>query len=67
VPFPSDDQVYGDGSGLSDYDPGFSFGALAPRGERGVLRLTPEYFLRTRYNPFFEFQESYLLQWVGNL
>ncbi len=67
VPFPSDDQVYGDGSGLSDDDRGFSFGALAPRGEQGVLRLTPAYFLRTRYNPFFEFQESYLLEWLGNL
>ena len=67
VPFPTDDPVYGDGSGLGDDDAGFSFGALAPRGEGGVLRLTPAYFLRTRYNPFFGFQESYLLQWLGNL
>jgi alpha-beta hydrolase superfamily lysophospholipase len=67
VPFPVDDPVYGDGSGFSDDDPGFSFGALAPRGEMGVLSLTPAYFLRTRYNPFFEFQESYLLEWLGEL
>ena len=67
VPFPADDPVYGDGSGLSDDDPGFAFGALAPRGEQGVLRLSPAYFLRTRYNPFFAFQERYLLEWLGNL
>ena len=67
VPFPTDDPVYGDGSGLSDDDPGFAFGALAPRGEQGVLRLTPAYFLRTRYNPFFGFQERYLLEWLGGL
>ena len=67
VPFPTDDQVYGDGSGLSDDDPGFAFGALAPRGERGVLRLTPSYFLRTRYNPFFEFQQSFLVGWLNDL
>lgn len=65
VPFPSDDLVYGDGSGLSDDEPGFAFGALAPRGERGVLRLSPAYFLRTRYNPFFDFQEGYLQEWLA--
>ncbi len=65
VPFPTNDPVYGDGSGLSDDDPGIVFGALAPRGERGVLQLSPAYFLRTRYNPFFEFQERYLLEWLA--
>jgi len=67
VPFPADDQVYGDGSGRTDDDPGVVFGALAPRGEQGVLRLTPAYFLRARYNPFFGFQESYLIKWLGDL
>ncbi len=67
VPFRADDQVYGDGSGLSEDDPRFVFGALAPRGEQGVLQLTPAYFLRTRYNPFFGFQESYLLEWLEGL
>lgn len=67
VPFPTDDQVYGDGSSQSDDDPRIVFGALAPRGEQGVLRLSPAYFLRTRYNPFFEFQETYLLEWLDGL
>ena len=67
VPFRTDDPVYGDGSGRGENDRGIVFGALAPRGEQGVLRLSPAYFLRTRYNPFFRFQESYLVEWLGGL
>jgi len=67
VPFPAEDQVYGDGSGRDDNDPGVVFGALAPRGEHGVLQLTSDYFLRTRYNPFFGFQASYLTEWLTEL
>jgi hypothetical protein len=67
VPFRTDDPVYGDGSGSSEHDPGVTFGALAPRGEQGVLRLSPAYFLRIRYNPFFSFQESYLVKWLDGL
>ena len=67
LPFRSDDPVYGDGSGRGEDDPGIVFGALAPRGEQGILRLSPAYFLRTRYNPFFGFQESYLVEWLNGL
>jgi hypothetical protein len=67
VPFRSNDPVYGDGSVQRDGEPGISFGALAPRGEQGVLHLSPAYFLRTRYNPFFRFQEDYLVQWLNGL
>ena len=67
VPFSADDQVYGDGSGRNDDNPGVVFGALAPRGEQGVLLLTSDYFLRTRYNPFFGFQASHLSKWLGEL
>jgi esterase/lipase len=67
VPFPADDEVYGNGSGKTGNVPRLAFGALAPRGELGVLRLTPSYFLRSRYNPFFEFQESRLREWIDAL
>jgi alpha-beta hydrolase superfamily lysophospholipase len=67
VPFRADDQVYGDGSVRNDNNPGVVFGALAPRGEQGVLQLTSDYFLRTRYNPFFGFQASYLTEWLSEL
>jgi len=29
-----------------------------------VLRLTSDYFLRTRYNPFFQFQSKTLIDWL---
>ena len=65
IPFRMSDPVYG--AGPNDDDSRVVFGALAPRGERGVLRLSPAYFLRTRYNPFFEFQENHLIEWLDSL
>ena len=67
VPFPGDDPIYGNGSGRNEDDPGFAFGELSPRGEQGVLRLSPAYFLRMRYNPFIGFQERFLLEWLEGL
>jgi hypothetical protein len=31
------------------------------------LRLTSGYFLRTRYNPFFAFQQRHMLGWLADL
>lgn len=45
VPVPPDDPVYGLGRGL---------GAIAPRGERGVLTVPESQFMRLMCNPFFE-------------
>jgi len=65
VPFRVDDLVYGDGS--SKGAGGIAFGAIAPRGEAGVLLLSSDYFLRARYNPFFSFQADYLTEWLHSL
>lgn len=67
LPFRSDDPVYGDGSVRGAEDRGIVLGALAPRGERGVLLLTPNYFLRARHNPFMEFQLSQLNRWLDEI
>lgn len=67
IPFRADDPLYGDGSITDPNYPGLVFGALAPRGEKGVLLLTPDFFLRTRYNPFFAFQGRYLTEWLDQL
>ncbi len=67
IPFRPDDMLYGDGSTNYENNPGVVLGALAPRGEKGVLLLTPDYFLRTRYNPFFAFQEQHLTEWLDQL
>jgi alpha-beta hydrolase superfamily lysophospholipase len=65
IPFRPDDRLYGDGSFSSDSN--VVLGALAPRGERDVLLLEPEFFLRIRHNPFFEFQSQRLTQWLDGL
>ncbi|MBT8089334.1 MAG: alpha/beta fold hydrolase [Gammaproteobacteria bacterium] len=67
LPFRIDDPVYGDGSVRSAEDRGIVLGALAPRGERDVLLLTPNYFLRARYNPFMAYQEYRLNRWLDEI
>jgi esterase/lipase len=67
LPFRADDAVYGDGNGDVQGGHRVSFGALAPRGERSVMRLNAEYFLRMRYNPFSAFQQSYMIEWLEQL
>jgi len=67
IPFRSDDLIYGDGSAQRAGGPGLPLGAQAPRGEAGVLLLTPNYFLRARHNPFYAYQASVLAEWVDGL
>ncbi len=64
VPFRRTDAIYGDGSASALP---FAFGALAPRGEAGLLLLRSDYFLRARYNPFYAIQEEILTEWLDGL
>jgi len=64
IPFAANDEVYGDGRSNAGNNTRIAFGALAPRGDSGVLELTPNYFLRARYNPFFAFQAKHISEWV---
>ena len=66
LPFRADDSVYGGGEQDGNENM-IVFGALAPRGERGVMRLNAEYFLRMRYNPFFSFQQTQMIDWLDSL
>ncbi|MEJ2131848.1 MAG: hypothetical protein P8Y95_09575 [Gammaproteobacteria bacterium] len=63
LPMRPDDPVYGDGTNLKTT---IALGAAAPRGERFVLSLTPDYFLRLRYNPFYGFQANRMRTWLRN-
>jgi alpha-beta hydrolase superfamily lysophospholipase len=67
LPFRPDDMVYGDGSFREKNDNRIVFGAMAARGEPGMLRLSSDYFLRMRYNPFFTLQAELLGEWLGKL
>src|SRR4029077_12928708 len=48
VPIPPDDPAYGAGS--SPLGPPFPWGALAVKGETGVLRVPDRLLMRLRYN-----------------
>jgi esterase/lipase len=60
LPFPMDDQVYGNNTTENTYN----LGMVAPRGERGVLNLSPNYFLRLRHNPFYQYQKDRISNWL---
>lgn len=66
IPFRPDDPVYGDGSAPASEN-AIVLGAIAPRGERSVLSLSPNYFLRLRYNPFYSFQEARMRAWLRHI
>lgn len=63
LPFPADDPLYGgepskEGSVLH-------LGSLALRGERGVLRILASDLLRQRWNPFYPYLETRVLDLMG--
>jgi alpha-beta hydrolase superfamily lysophospholipase len=61
--FPPDDPLYGR---YPPADPGQLFlGQAEIRGERGLLRISTDWLLRLRYNPFYEVLEGRVLEWFG--
>ena len=62
LPFPESDPLYG--NALRPDSPTIELGVLALRGERGVLRISPNDMLRLRWNPFFGFMEERVLGFV---
>ena len=63
LPFPPEDPIYG-GPEAAD-SPGIQLGHIALRGERGVLRISGTDLLRLRWNPFYEYVASKILQFMG--
>ncbi len=62
LPFPPTDPLYGIAPEPREI---YSLGALAPRGERGVLTLPVEGLMRMSCNPFFPYMEARVVEWVG--
>ena len=60
LPFSPTDPIYGD----TRVDNHLNIGAAAPKGERKVLSLTPNYFARLRHNPFFDYQCERIGAWL---
>jgi alpha-beta hydrolase superfamily lysophospholipase len=62
LPFPPDDPVYGN---VSADNPGVQLGNLAMRGERDMLQIPASTMLRLRWNPFYDFMENRLLEFLS--
>ncbi len=54
IPFPPDDPIYGGRADDGD-DNAIVLGSVAIRGERNLLQIPDDFFLRLRYNPFFPY------------
>jgi alpha-beta hydrolase superfamily lysophospholipase len=63
IPFPPDDLIYGRIKHSSP-ESGMNLGSLEPRGERGVLRVSLNHFMRLRYNPFFPYIEKRMVETI---
>lgn len=63
LPFAPDDPVFGT-RGPGDVD-GLFLGALEPRGERALLVVPVEQFMRLSYNPFYSYLESRAAAWLA--
>jgi hypothetical protein len=63
LPFPPDDPLYGRGPAQSEE---IAFlGHLDVRGERNLLRFPADWLMRLRHNPFYDYQEARVLEWLG--
>lgn len=63
LPFPADDPLYGRRPpGNTD---AIYLGELAIKGERGLFLLSPDWLLRLRHNPFYEYLEKRSIDWIN--
>lgn len=62
LPFPPDDPLYGrerpEGRGE------IFLGQQAMQGERGVLKISGDFLLRLRHNPFYDYMQTRILNWL---
>jgi hypothetical protein len=63
LPTPEDDPLYGGSNAKRDRGE-LKLGALALRGERGVLLVSSDYMLRQHWNPFYPYLEQRVLDFV---
>jgi len=64
VPFAPNDPLFGIQPDMS-VDYGWRLGQLAPRGEKGVLQVPLEQFMRLNCNPFFAYQLERMRHFVS--
>ncbi len=65
LPFSPDDPLYG--RIPPEHDDVIYLGQVQIRGERGLLRISSDWLLRLRYNPFYSVLETRVLDWVNTI
>jgi alpha-beta hydrolase superfamily lysophospholipase len=63
LPFPPSDPLYGRGPAPSEEI--IFLGHLDVRGERNLLRFPADWLMRLRHNPFYDYQEARVLEWLS--
>lgn len=62
LPFPTDDPIYGQ---YPPEDEGIIFlGQMGIQGEHGLLKISTDWLLRLRHNPFYDYLEDSSVQWL---
>jgi hypothetical protein len=64
LPFAPTDPLYGEFPPENTNE--LYLGQISIRGERGLLKLSSDWLLRLRYNPFYSVLETRVLDWVDN-
>jgi alpha-beta hydrolase superfamily lysophospholipase len=63
LPFSPEDPLYGQTPpGKKDI---IFLGQMAVQGERGLLKIPSDFLIRLRYNPFYAFLETRVLEWLA--
>ena len=62
LPFPPDDPLYGRQAPANRNE--LFLGQQAMQGERGLLKISGDFLLRLRHNPFYDYLERRVLGWV---
>ncbi len=62
LPFRPNDPIYGYQMSADEADHYFRLGSAAPRGERALLRISVDHFMRLRSNPFFDLVEERIIE-----
>jgi len=63
LPFPTDDPLYGQRP--PDNEDVLFLGQMAIQGERGLLKLSSDWLLRLRHDPFYAYLEERVLAWLS--
>ncbi len=62
LPFPPDDPLYGQQAPADNSQ--LFLGQQALQGERGVLKIPENFMLRLRHNPFYDYEQARILDWL---